>query len=66
MNAGEIAITKKKYINQVDGQVTVLFQLPCSDWHKLSQLQCWQDVEIFLQDIRSIHNQTCHTEKQGI
>ena len=40
-----IIVTERKYINQVDAQVTISFQLASRDWVNLEKSAGWPQVE---------------------
>lgn len=52
-----IIVTERKYINQVDAQVTISFQLASHDWLKLEKSSEWHQVEEMILEIQNKHNQ---------
>ncbi len=52
-----IIVTERKYINQVDAQVTISFQLASHDWLKLEKSAEWHQVEEMILEIQNKHNQ---------
>lgn len=52
-----IIVTERKYINQVDAQVTISFQLASRDWLKLEKSAGWHQVEEMILEIQNKHNQ---------
>ena len=52
-----IIVTERKYINQVDAQVTISFQLASRDWSKLEKSTEWHQMEEMILEIQNKHNQ---------
>lgn len=59
-----IIVTERKYINQVDAQVTISFQLASHDWLKLEKSAEWHQVEEMRKRLSRCRKKKKHCKKQ--